>query len=233
MFVIDRRNKNKIYYVNSQKFRFHKDFLLANYLVPRGDDVFKPIYIDRNAPLYRRHDRVAKAGRKIYVGTVGRRPRDRRTYQDSLTKRSIRHFFKRFLTNRTRFGRKTFRQILDIDRVSQDDINKNQEYLALKHGRSRRAHSHYRQARRHGRNRRQRDSGFKGTAAELCRRFAALSSPNLRRRFRTSIFWQKAGKFRMFISRTPISFSKNTTRTVLSLNATLTDYKLNRRVPKI
>src|SRR4030095_11871810 len=43
MFVIDRRAKNKIYFVNSQRFRFHKDFLLATYLVPRGADVFKPI----------------------------------------------------------------------------------------------------------------------------------------------------------------------------------------------
>src|SRR5262245_43609102 len=46
MFVIDRRAKNKIYFVNSQRFRFHKDFMLATYLVPRGADVFKPIYID-------------------------------------------------------------------------------------------------------------------------------------------------------------------------------------------
>ena len=45
MFVIDRRFKNKIYYVNSQKYRFHKDFLLANYLVARGADVFESIYI--------------------------------------------------------------------------------------------------------------------------------------------------------------------------------------------
>src|SRR5687768_1497040 len=36
MFVIDRRNKNKIYYVNSQKFRFHKDFLYATGLAPFG-----------------------------------------------------------------------------------------------------------------------------------------------------------------------------------------------------
>src|SRR5690606_31556530 len=46
MFVIDRRAKNKIYFVNSQKFRFHKDFMLATYLIPRGADVFKPVYID-------------------------------------------------------------------------------------------------------------------------------------------------------------------------------------------
>jgi hypothetical protein len=43
MFVIDRRAKNKIYFVNSQRFRFHKDFMLATYLVPRGADVFKPV----------------------------------------------------------------------------------------------------------------------------------------------------------------------------------------------
>jgi len=56
MFVIDRRAKNKVYYLNSQKFRFHKDFLLATYLVPRGADVFKPIYIDQD--------------RRFIVGTI-------------------------------------------------------------------------------------------------------------------------------------------------------------------
>ncbi|HXH69996.1 MAG TPA: hypothetical protein VNI60_06560, partial [Pyrinomonadaceae bacterium] len=56
MFVIDRRSKNKIYYVNSQKYRFHKDFLLANYLVARGEDVFEPIYIRQD--------------RRFIVGTV-------------------------------------------------------------------------------------------------------------------------------------------------------------------
>src|SRR6185295_11842834 len=48
MFVIDRRANNKVYFVNSQKYRFHKDFLLSTYLVPRGADVFKPIYIDED-----------------------------------------------------------------------------------------------------------------------------------------------------------------------------------------
>src|SRR5205085_9424867 len=48
MFVLDRRDNNKVYFINSQKFRFHKDFLLGTYLVPRGADVFKPIYIDQD-----------------------------------------------------------------------------------------------------------------------------------------------------------------------------------------
>ena len=30
MFVIDRRDGNKVYYINSNSYRFHKDFLLAN-----------------------------------------------------------------------------------------------------------------------------------------------------------------------------------------------------------
>src|SRR3954454_25077083 len=56
MFVIDRRSNNKIYYLNSQKFRFHKDFLLATYLIPRGTDVFKPVYVDQD--------------RRFIVGTI-------------------------------------------------------------------------------------------------------------------------------------------------------------------
>ncbi|MGB5013538.1 MAG: hypothetical protein WBO68_05865, partial [Pyrinomonadaceae bacterium] len=46
MFVIDRRDKDKIYFVNSQKFRFHKDFLLATYMIPRGTEIFKAVYQD-------------------------------------------------------------------------------------------------------------------------------------------------------------------------------------------
>jgi len=56
MFIIDRRTKNKIYFVNSQKYRFHKDFLLANYLIARGSDVFTPIYINQD--------------RRFIVGTI-------------------------------------------------------------------------------------------------------------------------------------------------------------------
>ena len=67
MFVIDRRNKNKIYYVNSQKYRFHKDFLLANYLVARGEDVFKSIYIRQDRRFIVGTIAWQKTGRKIYV----------------------------------------------------------------------------------------------------------------------------------------------------------------------
>ncbi|HTG93359.1 MAG TPA: hypothetical protein VL866_12275, partial [Pyrinomonadaceae bacterium] len=32
LFVIDRKNKNKIYYVNKKRYSFHKDFVNGNYL---------------------------------------------------------------------------------------------------------------------------------------------------------------------------------------------------------
>ena len=56
MFVIDRRKNNKIYYVNSQKYRFHKDFLIGNYMVLKGTDFFNDTYIKQN--------------RRFIVGTV-------------------------------------------------------------------------------------------------------------------------------------------------------------------
>lgn len=49
MFVIDRRSKNKIYYVNSKRYTFHKDFVNGTYLsLERGDEFFKNNYINQN-----------------------------------------------------------------------------------------------------------------------------------------------------------------------------------------
>ncbi|MCO6509518.1 MAG: hypothetical protein J5I65_01890, partial [Aridibacter famidurans] len=48
MFAIDRRKGNRIYYINSQKYRFHKDFLIANYLVLKNADFFEDTYIKEN-----------------------------------------------------------------------------------------------------------------------------------------------------------------------------------------
>ena len=133
MFVIDRRSKNKVYFVNSQRFRFHKDFLLATYLVPRGADVFKPIYIDDD--------------RRFIVGTIAwQKPVDKFTWElwegDLATAEHIRlanevindHFFApvAYKPNSTR--QEDVSQSLTIDRVLQSDLNKNQEYLALNPG---------------------------------------------------------------------------------------------------
>src|SRR5438093_13369121 len=57
MFVIDRSNNDKIYYVNSQMFRFHQDFANAQYLsLKRGEDFFRDVYTN---------DR-----RRLIVGTI-------------------------------------------------------------------------------------------------------------------------------------------------------------------
>jgi hypothetical protein len=133
MFVIDRRAGNKIYYVNSQKYRFHKDFLLAMYLVPRGADVFKPIYIDED--------------RRFIVGTIAwQKPVDSFTWElwegDLATPEQIK--LANDVINKTFFQPVAFKPNsnrqedasaqLGIKRISQSDINKNQEYLALNTG---------------------------------------------------------------------------------------------------
>jgi len=49
MFVIDRKDKNKIYYVNSQRYRFHKDFVNGTYLsLERGREFFEHNYLQPN-----------------------------------------------------------------------------------------------------------------------------------------------------------------------------------------
>jgi rifampicin phosphotransferase len=135
MFVIDRRNKDRIYYINSQKYRFHKDFLLATYLVPRGADIFKPIYIDPD--------------RRFIVGTVAwQKTVSRFTWElwegDLATPELIRDT--NDLINRTFFQKVAYKPnsirqedasaSLGIERISQNDLNKNQEYLALNTGKA-------------------------------------------------------------------------------------------------
>ena len=57
MFVIDRANRDAVFYVNSTRFRFHKDFVNATYLSLERGDAF---YV-RN---YSKHDR------RFLLGTV-------------------------------------------------------------------------------------------------------------------------------------------------------------------
>lgn len=46
LFVIDRQDKNRIYYVNSRRYRFHKDFVNGTYLsLERGQDFFDKNYL--------------------------------------------------------------------------------------------------------------------------------------------------------------------------------------------
>ena len=135
MFVIDRRFKNKIYYVNSQKYRFHKDFLLANYLVARGADVFEPIYI--------RQDRrfivgtiawqktVEKFTFELYEGDLAGADLIKFAY-DTINKT----FFEEVAYKPNSIRQDDATANLDIKRISADEIQKNQEYLALNTGKA-------------------------------------------------------------------------------------------------
>lgn len=135
MFVIDRRAGNKIYFVNSQRYKFHKDFLLANYLVPRGSDVFRPIYID--------------ADRRFIVGTIAwQRTVEKFTWElwegDLATAEHIKAankainkgFFAQVHYKPNSLRQEDVSRVLGSERVLQSDINKNQEYLALNPGKA-------------------------------------------------------------------------------------------------
>jgi rifampicin phosphotransferase len=135
MFVIDRRSSNKIYYVNSQKFRFHKDFLLATYLVPRGADVFKPVYVDQD--------------RRFIVGTVAwQKTVEKFTWElwegdlataamikaanDTITKT----FFQKVFYKPNSIRQEDVTANIGLDRILQDELNRNQVYLALNTGKA-------------------------------------------------------------------------------------------------
>ncbi|REJ79200.1 MAG: pyruvate, phosphate dikinase [Acidobacteria bacterium] len=130
MFAIDRRKGNKIYYINSQKYRFHKDFLIANYFVLKNTDFFEDTYIKEN--------------RRFIVGTIAwQKPVERFTFEfwdgDLIPAEQIEDAFKAI--NESFFASVAFKpnstrqdsasSDLGIERISSDDISKNQEYLAL------------------------------------------------------------------------------------------------------
>lgn len=135
MFVIDRSNKNKIYFVNSQKFRFHKDFLLATYLVPRGSDVFKPIYVEQD--------------RRFIVGTIAwQEPVQKYTWElwegdlalsdiiAAADKAINSAFYQHVFYKPNSLRQEEQSEKLHIERILQDELNRNQVYLALNTGKA-------------------------------------------------------------------------------------------------
>ncbi|MFL6375295.1 MAG: PEP/pyruvate-binding domain-containing protein [Pyrinomonadaceae bacterium] len=135
MFAIDRRDGNKIYFINSNRYRFHKDFLLAMYMIPRGTDVFGPVYQDRD--------------RRFIVGTIAwQKTVDKFTWElwegDLATPEMIRQA--NDVINKTFFSKVFFKPnsirqedetaSIGLDRVTQDQINQNQAYLALNTGKT-------------------------------------------------------------------------------------------------
>jgi len=135
MFVIDRKNGNRIYYVNSQKFRFHKDFLYATGLAALGSDIYKAAYFNED--------------RRFIVGTIAwQKPVSKWTWElwegdlanaDHIkTANAVinKSFFEKVWYKPNSIRQDDASANIGVDRVTQDELNKNQEYLALNTGKA-------------------------------------------------------------------------------------------------
>ena len=131
LFVIDRQNKNRIYYVNTKLFKFHKDFVNGTYLsLERGQEFFENNYL--------------KPNRRFILGTIAYQTPVRKwtfefwegdlipTDQIKLASDIINKTFftpVAFKPNSNRQDEATAN--LGLTRVLQTEISRNQEYEAL------------------------------------------------------------------------------------------------------
>ena len=106
MFVIDRRDKNKIYFVNSQKYRYHKDFFSPVISCRAVRMYLSPFILTKTAALSSERLR-GKNRLKNLLGNCGKAIWLRRKLSNSRTTRSINLFSRPFFTNRILFVRKT------------------------------------------------------------------------------------------------------------------------------
>src|SRR3989442_1072917 len=132
LFVIDRKNQNKIYYVNTKRYPFHKDFVNGTYLsLERGRELFENNYL--------------KPNRRFIMGTVAyQTPVRRWTFEfwegDLIPADQIKLAYN--IINKTFFAPVAFKPnslrqdevpaaIAGLHRERQSEISKEQEYLAL------------------------------------------------------------------------------------------------------
>ena len=132
LFVVDRSDHNKIYYVNSRRYSFHKDFVNGTYLsLERGQDFFENNYL--------------KANRRFILGTIAyQTPVQRWTFEfwegdqipTELIKTTGEVINKSFFTT-VAYKPNSSRQeeasagIAELERILQSDISKEQEYEPL------------------------------------------------------------------------------------------------------
>jgi len=132
LFVIDRQNRNRIYYVNTNLYKFHKDFVNGTYLsLERGQVFFENNYL--------------KPNRRFIMGTIAyQTPVRKWTFEfwegDLIPSEQIRlaadiinqSFFTpvAFKPNSTRQDEASAR-IEGLQRVLQTEISRNQEYEPL------------------------------------------------------------------------------------------------------
>src|SRR5256885_1886528 len=129
LIVIDRKDKNRIYYINTKRFAFHKDFVNGTYLsLERGREFFENNYL--------------KPNRRFILGTVAyQTPLHRWTFEfwegDLIPADQIQLAYD--LINQTFFAPVAFKpnslrqdeatkSLAGMQRVLQSDIAKEQEY---------------------------------------------------------------------------------------------------------
>ena len=132
MFVIDRKDKNRIYYVNKKRYAFHKDFINGNYLsLERGREFFENNYL--------------KSNRRFILGTIAyQTPIQRWTFEfwegDLISAEQIKlasEIINKSFFQPVAYKPNSLRQdeasksITGLERVLQGDINKEQAYQAL------------------------------------------------------------------------------------------------------
>ena len=132
LFVIDRKDKNRIYYVNTRRYAFHKDFVNGTYLsLERGREFFENNYL--------------KPNRRFIMGTVAyQTPVKRWTFEfwegDLIPPDQIKLAYE--IVSKSFFAPVAFKPnsnrqdeasapIEGLQRVLQSDIAKEQEYQAL------------------------------------------------------------------------------------------------------
>ena len=68
LFVIDRKDGNRIYYVNKKRYSFHKDFVNGTYLsLERGNEFFDKQLHEAQPALHSRHARVSSPHQTLDV----------------------------------------------------------------------------------------------------------------------------------------------------------------------
>ena len=132
IFVIDRKDNNKIYYVNKKRYSFHKDFVNGTYLsLERGREFFENNYL--------------KSNRRFILGTIAyQTPLRRWTFEfwegDLIPSDQIQLTYD--IINKTFFTPVAFKpnslrqdeaskSLAGIQRILQSDIAKEQAYQAL------------------------------------------------------------------------------------------------------
>ena len=132
LFVIDRKDGNKIYYVNKKRYKFHKDFVNSTYLsLERGKEFFDNNYL--------------KPNRRFILGTLAyQAPVKRWTFEfwegDLIPSDQIQLTYE--VINKSFFAPVAFKPnslrqdeasktLASVQRVLQSDIAKEQKYQAL------------------------------------------------------------------------------------------------------